>query len=1066
MKRCILSLVLLALLATKLVAVTYTYNSAGQLLSESYPNGAHVFYTYDTIGNLTQREVLAPNAAPSADLSITTSTSPDPAIVGGVATITITVTNSGPDPATEVTVTDTLPAALEPISVEVSQGGASFAGNLLTANLGTLQNGQSVVITAEARVLAIGALANTATVTAPEDSNAANDTANSNTAVDGGVDLTVDVVQMGEPMLDNGSFAFFIVSVTNNGPSDATGVTHTFTLPAELTFLFAAPSQGGFSEAAGVVTSNLGNLAVGTSAQVTIGALTTIAGTFPSTQAVAANETDIDPLNDNQTLNLEVLSPTLVVTNTNDAGAGSLRQAILDANAAPDADIIGFDIAGFAVPSLTPLTDLPEITAPVFIDAFSAEANAFEINGTNVTDGLVIKSDDVTLRGLTVNRCGRDGLTLVGPGGFPPVFLTGIKIQGCIFGADTDAVIARPNGRHGLLIDGIADSMIGGNQNWMGNMFSGNALDGVHVDAGQGFQITGNCIGTVADGSAALPNGDEGIELGGSTNGAIIGSEDGSKGNIISGNGGFGFVLFGEDNFVWGNKIGTDITGQNAVPNDDGGIRADGNGNVIGGANPLRSNLISGNAVVNIDLFDGPRVIGNLIGPDVDQIGTPTGAPSNVEGVRVRDRSTLGGVLSGEGNVISANTDSGVFMSSGDGLDAIIAGNFIGTDRTGTQDLGNATEGILSRSNEIAPKHIGLPVHGGGNVISGNGDIGVSIEDFSSGAIARNHRIQNNKIGTDITGTAPIPNDNSGVEIGTAGADNLIGGVDMPLVANVIAFNGRPGVRVNGGGTLRNRILGNSIHSNDELGISLGAAIVPVPNDPGDVDSGPNNRQNFPVVTMADTGGFVIATLNSEADKTFRIEFFSNTACDPSGNGEGETFLGAKELVTDGTGDGSVTFFTPALAENAFVTATATDPDGNTSEFGPCFTVVAQPAFADQDGDGMSDAYELEHFGSETGGDSNADDDDDGRKNIAEFVALTDPKDGTSFLAVSIERNPVTGSTILVKTEPFRFYQIQCSENLDRFISLGSREAGDGNLLEFIDRSHGVKKYYRIVVSR
>ena len=118
------------------------------------------------------------------------------------------------------------------------------------------------------------------------------------------------------------------------------------------------------------------------------------------------------------------------------------------------------------------------------------------------------------------------------------------------------------------------------------------------------------------------------------------------------------------------------------------------------------------------------------------------------------------------------------------------------------------------------------------------------------------------------------------------------------------------------------------------------------PNDAGDGDAGANNLQNFPVLTSATSGSTTIeGTLNSASNTQFRLEFFANTACDPSGFGEGETFLGSTDVTTDGSGNASFTVTFPATVPvGQFITSTATDPDNNTSEFSQCIDVVETTA--------------------------------------------------------------------------------------------------------------------------
>ena len=221
-------------------------------------------------------------------------------------------------------------------------------------------------------------------------------------------------------------------------------------------------------------------------------------------------------------------------------------------------------------------------------------------------------------------------------------------------------------------------------------------------------------------------------------------------------------------------------------------------------------------------------------------------------------------------------------------------------------------------------------------------------------------------IGTAADGTSALGNGGSGVVFlsGSGIGMNTVGG-SAAGAANTIAFNAR-GVHVESG-TTRQDVSRNSIHSNTGLGIDLGTTGV-TPNDTDDPDTGANNLQNFPVLDAATAGGGeteVSGTLNSEASKTYRIEFFSNPSCDPSGNGEGKTFLGSTNATTDANGDVAfnATLTTEATVGDA-ITATATDPGGNTSEFSAC-EEVAEPAppatitgtkFHDQNRDGVHDA--------------------------------------------------------------------------------------------------------------
>jgi hypothetical protein len=226
-------------------------------------------------------------------------------------------------------------------------------------------------------------------------------------------------------------------------------------------------------------------------------------------------------------------------------------------------------------------------------------------------------------------------------------------------------------------------------------------------------------------------------------------------------------------------------------------------------------------------------------------------------------------------------------------------------------------------------------------VISGN--TGPGIEEGillqGSGNIA-----QGNFIGVDITGNVALGNSGPfrGAAILIQGGSNNSAGGTAAGAGNTMAFN-KSGVEIRGTGT-GNAVLGNSIFSNSTgIGIDIYTGFFPngvTANDACDADTGPNNFQNFPVLTAAPIAGgnvTISGTLNSTASTTFRVEFFSNVACHASGNGEGRTFLGFANVLTDGSCAATFTAGPFAVPGGQTIfTATATDPNNNTSEFSAC----------------------------------------------------------------------------------------------------------------------------------
>jgi hypothetical protein len=337
------------------------------------------------------------------------------------------------------------------------------------------------------------------------------------------------------------------------------------------------------------------------------------------------------------------------------------------------------------------------------------------------------------------------------------------------------------------------------------------------------------------------------------------------------------------------------------------------------------------------------RVEGNFIG--TDRSGTQD-LGNGGSGVDIFDFSSSGGGSHaiGDGtpasrNLISGNERSGVEIGRGD--NTTVQGNYIGTDKDGTDnftndDMGNDGSGVLI-SGESKNSTVGGSTPGAGNIISNNDFSGVGISGFGSG-----NKVLGNRIGTDRTGAKDLGNVFSGVSISGV-AKNIVGDGSVGG-SNTIAFNASGGVQVQAAGpdpnnANGNRILRNRIFSNDSLGIILGGGNTP-PNDPGDADAGPNTLQNFPILSSAKTSATkttVVGKLNSTPNKTFRVQLFSN----PSGTDEGKKFLGQKRVTTDSSGNISFTKTLAKVAVGKTITATATGPRGNTSEFSAPRKVVA-----------------------------------------------------------------------------------------------------------------------------
>ena len=383
-------------------------------------------------------------------------------------------------------------------------------------------------------------------------------------------------------------------------------------------------------------------------------------------------------------------------------------------------------------------------------------------------------------------------------------------------------------------------------------------------------------------------------------------------------------------NTLEGCYIGTDPTGLNSLANGIGLAIASTSLHTIGGAAMSARNVISGNLDAGIAIFGFNNslnnVFGNYIGVAADGM---TELGNGGPGISISSTTNkIGSAAAGTGNVISGNDDEGVIILSGNGNTAnLIQGNFIGTASDGVTPLPNTFDGV--RIANAPANTVGGTVMGAGNIIANNGstasDHGVEI----LGPNANGNKVQGNTIQSNL---------NAGVSI-TNASNTLVGGT-APGSGNTIAMNGADGVAVVSG--TANMIRQNAIRLNTGLGIDLNDDGV-TPNDTGDPDTGPNNRQNFPVLTFARGGGDtqIQGTLNSTPNTVFTIDFFLNASCDPSGNGEGGLFVGARDIATNASGNVSfdITLFGIGSAGGQFVTATATNPNGDTSEFSACRVV-------------------------------------------------------------------------------------------------------------------------------
>jgi titin len=587
-------------------------------------------------------------------------------------------------------------------------------------------------------------------------------------------------------------------------------------------------------------------------------------------------------------------------------------------------------------------------------------------------------------------------------------------VAGNYLGTDATGTVALGNGTYGVVLQGeVSLNRIGTDGNGVAdpeerNVISGNALDGVHiVDGATQNAVAGNYIGTNASGENALGNGGNGVVLARGAFANRIGTSGGdpdprAEGNLISGNYNGGVVVIGpgtDKNVVAGNTIGLEKFGLGALGNGGHGVSISGgaDSNRVGSDGDGRGddterNVISGNLGYGVALSGGTSntiIAGNYIGTDASASAIP--GFHNLGGVLISGGANANRIGTDTGrvtdrNIISGNIFDGIQITGSGSDNNLVAGNFIGTDVTGLLPLGNGEHGVFilegARSNMIGIPGGGPGTPGVGNLISANRGDGVAIDGAT--LETDDNMVVGNIIGgdADTSSTHALGNAGAGVEIRGQAQFNQVGtngdGVADFAERNQIAFNGRAGVLVAEASSTGNRIRANSIHDNGGLGIDLGDDGV-TSNDTGDADTGPNNLQNYPELSAAQAGATVsvAGTLNSQSGATFTLDFYANRTVHASvlyqGHyfGEGQYYLGSTTVTADGSGN--VTFAAAFSAANVpggvvpvgwYISATATDATGNTSEFGPDVqatagnalqqvltaggTVTIQPTTADQ----------------------------------------------------------------------------------------------------------------------
>ena len=573
--------------------------------------------------------------------------------------------------------------------------------------------------------------------------------------------------------------------------------------------------------------------------------------------------------------------------------------------------------------TITLLSPLPRITDPISIDGATQPGflgtPLIEINGINLRNngggnGLDITAGSSTIRSLIVNRfssSNRDSAILLITNG-------NNVIEGCYIGPNSSGTQGfQPSGpdalSNGVSMRSSSNNRVGGSTTAARNLVSGIDGNGVSISGGSTANLVqGNFIGVDVTGSASLGFQRIGVFIQNASGNSIGGetlTPGTPPGNVISGNIDFGILMLdvANNNLVVGNLIGSNGNGTVAVPNRNAGV-----------------------------FIYNPSELGGQL------------------------NNTIGGTTTAARNVISGNNPYGIVLGEG-ATGTQVQGNYIGTKASGSAALPN-TYGITAT--QATGSTIGGVVDGARNVISGNNLTGISIGFLNNGKLGgTGTTIQRNYIGTNFNATGPLANQADGIFV-------EVQSITHTVSENVIAFNGNSGVRIPnvtanpGTPAFRIQIVDNSIFSNSALGIDLGTAGV-TPNKTGGPFPGEANlHQNFPVLTSVtaaapgdgskprgdnpDVTVTVNGTLNSTPSTAFTVHwYFSVDAQCITNQQTSKPLVTGKVPGVTTDNNGNAAFFfplpLPVGINSGIVNCTATDPQGNTSEFSFCLPVNPSP---------------------------------------------------------------------------------------------------------------------------
>lgn len=951
---------------------------------------------------------------PGSDVKVAVQNLTPTVSVGDTASFAITVTNNGPSTAKGVHFTSTLPAGLLYSSfVVVGPAGAvipsTYTGGTLDSDLGDLRSGAAVTMRLKAIASAPGTFSEPASVTTRSLQMKPADNQASASITVNDVPLRIANASVSPSLAHVGDTVTYTIVLLNHGPSPATGVTVTDTLPAGLKFVSVVPV--GSVDASGVVTSHLADLPNGGDVEVQITAVAQQLGKFDNTMTISSTGsgggTAIVPLTvanasanlavtmtasaDTVRLHDQVTYQLNVSNNGPSTAAGVLVHDALPPGLQPVSVLVNGGSTNFTTNPDGSITfaagDLPNgSSVPVAITAAATRDGSFtnrvsvasatpttDTSQSNASVNTEVLNLAVTMTASATRVNTGDPLTyFVAVTNNGTVDAQGVRVSD-ILPAGLTFAFAEPSGG----LDSTGNMVVCD----LGSVQVGATINvKIHVTVSADTTLPGSIHNTALVGGDAPANtlasysADVTVATGPNNVFVVTNTSDDGPGSLrqaildVDSNPGGGTVVFQ----IPGTGVQT-IKPLSPLPTATNPIQ------ILG---PTQPGYVKNTATTGDNEQPMIELDGEFAG--VGANGLVIAAPHSLV----------------QGLVINRFKGSGVVVKAGS---TVVASNFIGLDPTGMIARGNLGMGVLID----APGNSDLVSVGdlsplGTNLISGNG-AGVAVLHGDGNGI------WNNLIGTDRNGQFGPGNIGAGVFLATN--NNRVGVYAGSKAApNVIAWNGGPGVDVAAG--TGNTVRFNSIFINVGPGIDLGDD-GPTANARGSRNAGPNGQPNFPVALVADYDPATNTTtisgaLDAQDPTNETVDIYANAAV--NNDHQGRTYLGSATPIAaePGTTVGTFVLTVPGKV-SGLLSATAMTADGSTSEFSPVQNAT------DTSGDGIADAWKT------TGLDFNGD-------GVPDLVPGKDgftPHAGQHDLFVEVDYMTGSGTAMVVRPDPQALTDVQ-----------------------------------------